>query len=445
MTFTDSLRFRLLMPLTVVGLFAVAFVVWMSTENVQRVVQERLDARATQLKRVLRSPTYPLSQPILALLAELTDCHLATASADDILVDSTLEALGSFPGDGDHITIARDTYLCQVVDLQRTHQPTQTVSRLAILVDTNQLTSEKHRAAILPIVTGTVVVGMCSCVWLWYASRLVGRLRGLQSRFTQISRGQFDNPHPSSLAPQRNDEIGVLSRSAESMAESLKELWNQVNRQQSERIIHQVAAGVAHQLRNSLTGARIAIELETRDRAKESSENLSVALAELEQSENQVKQLLMLASGKLLGTAPTPVIECVDQIRQTFRPIASHRKKRLAWSLDQLAGSVIVEEGVTWSAAVSNLIQNAIDAGTEVSIELSSHNDSVVARVCDDGPGVDAKLTDELFEPFVSTKPEGLGLGLAIAQRAAEKLSGELKYERIENKTLFCFTCPTAS
>ena len=65
-----------------------------------------------------------------------------------------------------------------------------------------------------------------------------------------------------------------------------------------------------------------------------------------------------------------------------------------------------------------------------------------LVRICvrDNGPGIAELIQDELFEPFVSTKPEGLGLGLALVRRAAEYLGGHVRWKRENGSTIFEFT-----
>ncbi|MEM6689813.1 MAG: HAMP domain-containing sensor histidine kinase [Planctomycetota bacterium] len=442
---TASLRFRLLLPLIIVGFLVVILVSYISLQKSRATVQDQLDRRTEQLINVLRSPNYPLSPTVLELLAELTDSHLATINDKRQIVDTTLSSLASAPEDGQLINVDGISYRCRSTTLSVNAQTANQVNELVILVNADFLTSQQTQAAFLPIATGIMVLVSLSAVWILLANQVVSRIGKLRERFRTISEGDFE-PKDVQLSVSQSfehlDEIGQLENSAELMAGNLKELWSQVNRQQSERIIHQVAAGMAHQLRNSLTGARIAIELESKAKGNEQSEGLDVALTELEQAESQVKQLLILASGKLVGNAPTAVMECVDKMKKTFRPIAKHRNKDLTWSVFPFETNVNVPQGSTWSAAVSNLIQNALDAGQAVCVEITQEDNDVVTIVRDDGPGVSNTIAKGLFEAFNSTKPEGLGLGLAVAQRAAKTFAGELSYQRQDDITQFRFSCP---
>jgi signal transduction histidine kinase len=92
------------------------------------------------------------------------------------------------------------------------------------------------------------------------------------------------------------------------------------------------------------------------------------------------------------------------------------------------------------SAAISNLLINAMQAGREVDVTASKADvDRLRVIVQDDGPGPPAEVADDLFEPFVTSKPEGLGLGLPLVARSAERLGGTVEWHRNAGKTQFVF------
>jgi C4-dicarboxylate-specific signal transduction histidine kinase len=86
--------------------------------------------------------------------------------------------------------------------------------------------------------------------------------------------------------------------------------------------------------------------------------------------------------------------------------------------------------------ALFNLCRNAIDAvgaarrGGKVEVRVSARGAAASVRVDDNGPGVAADVAKDLFEPFVSTKPEGCGLGLSIGKSIAEAQGGSLTLAR---------------
>jgi signal transduction histidine kinase len=99
-------------------------------------------------------------------------------------------------------------------------------------------------------------------------------------------------------------------------------------------------------------------------------------------------------------------------------------------------------------AAVLNLTLNAIDAaghGGKVSLEALSRVDEVSIEVADTGPGPPAELAEALCEAFVTGKPEGVGLGLALAKQVADEHGGRLSWTRAEGETRFSLALPKAN
>jgi C4-dicarboxylate-specific signal transduction histidine kinase len=93
-----------------------------------------------------------------------------------------------------------------------------------------------------------------------------------------------------------------------------------------------------------------------------------------------------------------------------------------------------------------NLLSNAIDAVTQVQrpwrrIELNAQRqgECVVVRVEDSGPGIASQVLAKLFEPFVTSKPDGMGLGLAISRSLVRARGGDLTFERSRRLRGACF------
>ncbi|WP_213980449.1 ATP-binding protein [Sphingomonas sp. dw_22] len=96
-----------------------------------------------------------------------------------------------------------------------------------------------------------------------------------------------------------------------------------------------------------------------------------------------------------------------------------------------------------------NLLQNALDAianqpGGKVFIDAAAMEDMVELSVEDTGPGIDAAIGDSLFTPFTTSKPGGLGLGLAIARDIAREFGGDLRHVPLAGGTRFTLKLPTA-
>ncbi len=98
----------------------------------------------------------------------------------------------------------------------------------------------------------------------------------------------------------------------------------------------------------------------------------------------------------------------------------------------ELAATTIRASHVQLEQVLVNLLQNAVQAcveGGRIQLVIAASAETVRLSVSDDGPGVRADLRDTLFQPFVTSKREGIGLGLAISRDIMRQLGGDLIYE----------------
>lgn len=432
-----SLRFRLLGPIILstlvvaIGISTVAY--RFGSEQASAESERRFD----DLQRTISQARYPFNENVLRLLASLTGAELLTLDENEAVIRSTITGVDTAPADRTDVVINSVPYLARRIAIEGSSRRQDGVKEVAVLLDQSQLAKRRKQYIALPIATGLLTVIPLGLVSYLLASRLVKRIRRLQQQVHTIASGDLQ------LTIQDNDrdELSRLAHSINQMASELETLWKQTERRHGEKLISQVAAGMAHQLRNSLTGARMAVELHANDCDSGDDEGIAVALDQIEKAEEYVRRIVMLASGRLADAVEMPVSECLKQMRETIGPIASHLRRPLRWEIDPTIDDTTVAEGSTFVAGVSNLIQNALQAGQHVTVSAKRSDQVLTVAVIDDGPGVDNKIAAEMFEPFVTTKSEGLGLGLSVAARAAMTLGGNVDYFRTDQTTEFRFTC----
>lgn len=114
------------------------------------------------------------------------------------------------------------------------------------------------------------------------------------------------------------------------------------------------------------------------------------------------------------------------------------------------AGPMVSGDPVLLEWALESLIRNSIDAlsgrGGNVSVTVQRQGNAVQLRVQDDGPGIGIEVRTNLFEPGITTKSGGWGIGLALANRIVEDVhGGELRFDPVEQGALFVATFPAAA
>ena len=90
-----------------------------------------------------------------------------------------------------------------------------------------------------------------------------------------------------------------------------------------------------------------------------------------------------------------------------------------------------------YALALSNLVQNAIDAsstGGTVRVALEPKTEEVVLSVSDNGAGISGEHMENIFNPFFTTKPQGTGLGLAIVAKIVDEHDGKISVESHPNE-----------
>lgn len=109
----------------------------------------------------------------------------------------------------------------------------------------------------------------------------------------------------------------------------------------------------------------------------------------------------------------------------------------------------ILCDSVEFEQVVFNLVRNALDkqplnSNTRLAVEITTtvEGDKLILTVKDDGAAVDRKLLDRIFEPFVTTKENGMGLGLALCERILSRMAGDIEISNAENGVIARVSVP---
>jgi two-component system, NtrC family, sensor histidine kinase HydH len=231
---------------------------------------------------------------------------------------------------------------------------------------------------------------------------------------------------------------------AETLAETNRRLEQaQEEARRSERLaaLGQMSAGLAHEIRNPLGVIKGSAEM--LHQKLEGSNPLAVELAGYISTETNrlsalVTRFLDFARPLHADRVPQPVTAVLDHALQFVslaqKSDSSQVRVEKQYEADLLP--VPLDEGLCEQAFV-NLIQNAYDAmgsngGTLRLVAkraASADRDGVEVRIEDTGPGIPDKLREQIFNPFVTTKKSGVGLGLSIVSRIIDGHQGSIRVE----------------
>jgi signal transduction histidine kinase len=238
---------------------------------------------------------------------------------------------------------------------------------------------------------------------------------------------------------EKNDEILKLLETTKRFNEVLETEIEQATREikdkhkaliKTEKLatIGELATGVAHEVRNPLSGIAIALELmQDETENEEHQQTISEILDEIVRLERIVKGLFQLGHPKSLQ-----LIECQanDIVVRALSLVSMKAKsKGVMIEKDLKCGNQFYVDHEQIEQVVLNLLINGIDAtgsfGT-VKVETKNSNGMVEIAVSDTGCGFPQKDIDKILQPFYSTKEKGTGLGLAISNRIIEAHKGKM-------------------
>ena len=285
---------------------------------------------------------------------------------------------------------------------------------------------------------GAVVLVLVITTTGMVASRSVTNpLRSLAVATRLLGRDERSPPVP----VHSTDEVGTLIASFNTMAENLDRSRQEVaqlhsremERAQQLATVGELASGVAHEIRNPLTGVRGAIELALRKipEGDDARTLLMEAQRQLARIESTTTQLLRYARPPDLKEITVDANLLVDRAAAIVAPRAATARVDLTVESSPIPVTVSVDPELMVQVLV-NLLLNGIEAMTPgglLTIWVASHAPDVWIGVRDTGVGVAAKHQDEIFRPFFSTKHQGTGLGLPISKDIVTRHGGTLRLE----------------
>lgn len=206
-----------------------------------------------------------------------------------------------------------------------------------------------------------------------------------------------------------------------------------------------IAAVVAHEVRNPLTGLRASLEViatrinEPRDRSA-----VTVMIERIDALNEKVNDLLLYARPKEPRLRPVRVKALLHDVAASAQ--SSTGRPHLPFEIGGDDASVIADADML-RAALLNLALNACQAAgaAEVDATLTADGNCCHIEIRDRGPGIAEAIRDRVFEPFFTTRTSGTGLGLAIVERLVELQEGTVALkDRPGGGTIAEITLPRA-
>jgi two-component system C4-dicarboxylate transport sensor histidine kinase DctB len=229
---------------------------------------------------------------------------------------------------------------------------------------------------------------------------------------------------------------------------TLREQLQQANRLAT---LGQITAGLGHEIRQPLAAMRVYAETGERllaaTRTDEAAANFTKIAGLAARIGEITEEQLHFSRRSAEEPRDIRLAEVIDGSLLLLRDQFRHKNIALTLPPADAAVATVRARHVQLEQVLVNLLQNAVQAcgeGGAIALDIAADAGKVRLSVTDNGPGVPAALRDTLFQPFVTSKAEGIGLGLAIAQDIMRQLGGDLLLEDAPTGARFTMVMPAA-
>ncbi len=291
-----------------------------------------------------------------------------------------------------------------------------------------QILTTQERILLLSVVL-TLAGGLLGS---WLISRSLARpLSELTGAMSVVGAGQLDHP----MVSHSRDEFGDLARAFAGMTDNLRESRARLIQSEKLASIGEMAAAVAHGLRNPLASLRAAAQVVRHHPTSPSSaEHLDAIIEEVDRLDRRITHLLSFSRPAPFQRSIESVPRLVEGVMRVFAARLKERGIELHLDLPSDLPPIEVDP-LQIEQALIEIISNAIDAmsqGGRLHLGASVDgrkdvNGGLVLAISDTGSGIPEHVLPSVCEPFFTTRTEGTGLGLAMAKRYVDQNGGQLE------------------
>jgi signal transduction histidine kinase len=412
------LQHRIVIAVVLVALITSGGAAWVAVRVTTDAFRSRLQTQLAGSASAVSTVGLALNPGILRTLSGIVGAQIVTLGPDGSVLASSAENLderllaalrqaAAVRGPARRDAAVADCGFPCLVAVRDVEGRSGAVVALAVEMSAlDAATSSVARAILLSALISVVLLVLVM-------QAVVRRLTVPLDRLVQFARER--SPADSRRAVVGDDEVGELSDAFNSMLDRLDAAQAAAVRSEKLGLTGLFAARVAHDIRNPLASIKLQAQL-LRAQAKDGEvvSTLTGVLRDIDQVESVVGDLMELARPGDLRRERVALNDVVRDALQHVGPQFAYRKIQVEERLAEGLPLVSLDR-TRFKQALLNVLVNASEAmptGGHVEVSTAREGQWVSVEVCDDGVGIPAELTERVFEPFVSTKREGVGLGL---------------------------------
>ena len=443
------IRNQILLPFVAIQVATIVGISAASSWLAVRAAERDFHARLSGVVQSLKESSFPLTDIVLQQLRQLSGADFVVLDDQQQLRLTTLGDLGDATRDLNQsmteLAGAEITERNRILLIRGESFYAGRISRMKagdqgavyVLYRQSDWHAARDRAMWPPLLIGGLCLLLTMAASVLVSQRLGRRIHAVQQHVTRVAAQNFA---PMATSPI-DDELRDLAQDVNRMAALLDETLQHAAEAERSRVLTQLVGGLSHQLRNALAGARMSVQLHQRRCGQASDVALETALQQLRLTEEQIKALLRVTRGEATAVHAGRLGDVLDEVVTLVTPVCEHQKISLDYRADAGLREVPDADGIR--AALLNLLMNAVEAagpGGSVEVGTAWDEGQFMIDVTDNGPGL--SHPEQVFEPFYTTKPEGIGLGLFLARQVVEECHGTLQAIRQNGQTRFRLSLP---
>ena len=437
MAFRLRLHHRIVIPFAIVAVTAILASAILALTVVSREFDARTRSQLVNTADVITRGGFAFNPAILRSVKMITGADVITFDSEGAVISATVDPsqtrlIAAITGQA--AQDARAAGLAGMVRDMSCGQPCIVAYRpvtgrpgtfVAVIFETEATTAANRAVSRTILLAAVISLAVLVLVSQLVARRVTAPIEALVQFSQAVGAGS------SARAAAGEDEVGRLGGAFNQMLDRLDESKIAKVRNEKLALAGLFAARVAHDIRNPLASMKINAQLlESSVRGNEKQlAAIGAVLHDISTVESVIRDLIELARPGELRLVPADVNAVVRTVLRQLDARLTHRKVVAVLNLPDRLPLVKIDTE-RFAQVLNNVVINAIDAmpgGGELAVTTHADDVSVVIDVDDDGSGIDPAIADPIFDPFVSSKPEGVGLGLVNARAVVEGHGGRIE------------------
>jgi len=439
---TLRLQHRIVIPFVAIAVLTTAAAAYVAVSVLSRTLASRVDEQIRSAATLVGQSDFALNPQILGSVKKIVGADVITFTTSGVVVATTVDrgrtalvssvtapeiirAVSASTSAGPmQIPVGCDVP-CEVAFQRVAARPDTLV---AVVADTSELIAATRSITRTILITAVFSVAAMMLVSQIVVRRVTKPLGALVDFSREAAPGAR-----ASRARAGDDEVGQLGLAFNAMLDRLDHSQAALVQSEKLALAGLLAARVAHDIRNPLSSIKMQTQLlQSRTRGDADNQAMTEAvLADIQTVELVVRDLLELARPGALHLKPTKLGDLVLDLTAQLGPQFRHRKIQVETAFDGGLPPIPLDAD-RFRQALLNVVLNAADAmpsGGRLSFaaRMSTDESTIELDVCDDGTGIDAAILPHVFDPFVSTKRDGVGLGLVNARAVVESHGGQIE------------------